>query len=313
MEDPKIRDRTGRAEGLEDRTLRIYALLSRVEFLKSYQGKIMLVAFLGTHLPLLALTLYLLLGTSIGLSAALRLLAVLLVATLVGTALTLYAVRALLAPVSLSSSSLKGYLDERKVPELPTRYTDQAGTLMANVRYVIEHLDSTIRSLESLSGTDHLTGILNRRQAEERLTGEAARMHRSGGALTVGVVDVNDFKQINDTYGHHAGDACLRHVAEVIRRNTRESDWLARWGGDEFVLALHDSSRFAQPEAVLQRIVRDLKESPIKLDRDKELTLSISVGAVRYSGEEDHRELLAKADAAMYEAKRDGRSWVLAV
>jgi diguanylate cyclase (GGDEF)-like protein len=98
----------------------------------------------------------------------------------------------------------------------------------------------------------------------------------------------------------------------VIRRNVREGDWLARWGGDEFIMSLWDASVFATPEAVLGRISRDLKESPVRLPLGEELLLSISVGASRYAGEDDIRELLAKADAAMYEAKRDGRAWVLA-
>jgi diguanylate cyclase (GGDEF)-like protein len=297
----------------ESRDLGFYTLLSKLGFPRSYQGKIMLVAFVGTHVPLLVLTLYLLLDSSIGVWSALRIFALLVVATLVGTALTLYALRALLAPVSLASSSLEEYLDEREVPELPIAYTDQAGTLMANVRYAVETLDSTIRSLEEHSTTDHLTGVLNRRQGQERLLEETARMRRGGGILTVGLVDVDQFKQINDTYGHYAGDVCLRHVAEVIRRNIRESDWLARWGGDEFVLALHDSSMFARTEVALGRIARDLQENPVKLARGKELTLSVSVGAVKYTGEEDPGELLARADRAMYEAKRDGRPWVLAV
>jgi diguanylate cyclase len=71
---------------------------------------------------------------------------------------------------------------------------------------------------------------------------ELTHENRGGSTLTVAVVDVNDFKSINDTYGHQAGDACIRHVASVIGRNIRKSDWLARWGGDEFVLALRDVS-----------------------------------------------------------------------
>jgi diguanylate cyclase (GGDEF)-like protein len=126
------------------------------------------------------------------------------------------------------------------------------------------------------------------------------------------VVDVNNFKSINDTYGHQAGDVCLRHVARVIQSNVREGDWLARWGGDEFIISLWDASVFAAPEAVLGRISRGLKESPMRLPLGEELVLSISVGAQRYADEKDIRELLAKADAAMYEAKREGRAWVLA-
>jgi diguanylate cyclase (GGDEF)-like protein len=239
-------------------------------------------------------------------------LAFLLIATLLGFVAAPIVLRALLAPVRLTSSSLETYLDERRKPELPIGFSDEAGRLMADVQHALDHLDSTIRSLEGLSGTDHLTGLPNRRKGEERLGEDHARAKRGGAVLTVAVVDVNNFKAINDTHGHQAGDVCLRHVARVIRRSVREGDWLARWGGDEFVLSLWDASVFASPEAVLGRINADLRRSPVRLPGGEELVLSISVGAHRYAGEEDIRELLAKADAAMYEAKREGRAWVLA-
>src|SRR5215203_4014828 len=234
----------------------------------------MLVAFLGTHAPLLVLVFYLLLGSSLGLGPALRILALMVVVTLVDTAATLLALRGLLAPISLTSSALKGYIVDRQVPDLPT-------------------------------------GLLNRRQGEKFLAEEAARVRRSAETLTLGVVDINSFKHINDTYGHQAGDTCIHHVADVIRRNIRQGDWLARWGGDEFILVLREANPFAQTEAVLQRIVRDLKDSPLRLPQGEELVLTVTVGASRYSSEEDLRELLAKADEAMYEAKREGRPWIL--
>src|SRR5215203_4577932 len=182
---------------------------------------------------------------------------------------------------------------------------------MADVQHAVDHLDTTIRSLEGLSGTDHLTGLPNRREGEERLAQDLARAKRGGAILTVAVGDIDNFKAINDTHGHQAGDVCLLHVARVIRRNVREGDWLARWGGDEFVLSLWDASVFASPETVLGRINADLRRSRVPLPEGEELVLSISVGAHRYAGEDDIRELLAKADAAMYEAKREGRAWVL--
>ena len=272
----------------------------------------MLVVFAGTYLPLVALVLYLLLVSPGGLGTHLVVLAALLIATLLGFVATLFTLRALLAPLRLASSSLEVYLDERRKPELPIGFSDDAGKLMADVQHALDHLDTTIRSLEGLSGTDYLTGLPNRRGGEERLGEDLARAKRGGAILTVAVVDVNRFKAINDTHGHHAGDVCLRHVARVIRRNVREGDWLARWGGDEFVLSLWDASVFASPEALLRRISRSLKKSPVRLPGGEELVLSISVGAHRYAGEDDIRELLAKADAAMYEAKREGRAWVLA-
>jgi diguanylate cyclase (GGDEF)-like protein len=293
--------------------IKIYALLSRLGFPKSYRGKILLVAFLGMQIPLLAVTIYVVLGSAVDLGAALKMLGLVLATAIVGFAATLWALSGLLVPIRLTSRTVKAYLDDRRTSELPIGFGDEAGQLMADVRYAVEHLDSNIRSLEGLSATDHLTGIYNRRQGEKRLAEEAARIRRSGEVLTVAVVDVNDFKAINDTHGHQVGDACIRHVADVIRRNVRESDWLARWGGDEFVLALHEASPFAPTEAALQRIVADLKNSPVRVQRGGELVLTVSVGAVRYSGEGDPRDLLHKADEAMYEAKREGRPWVLQV
>ena len=299
---------------MKNKDLKTYASLARIGFPKSFSGKIMLVLFAGTHLPLVVLVLYLLLASPGGLGIHLGVLAALLIATLLGFVATISALGALLAPVRLASSSLEAYLDERRKPELPTGFSDEAGRLMADVQHAVDHLDTTIRSLEGLSGTDDLTGLPNRRKGEERLAEYHARAKRggaSGGAiLTVAVVDVNKFKAINDTHGHQAGDICIRHVAEVIRRNVREGDWLARWGGDEFVLALWDASVFASPEAMLRRINRSLKESPVRLPLGEELVLSVSVGAHRYAGEDDLREMLAKADEAMYEAKRERRAWV---
>src|SRR5215211_1389037 len=202
-------------EQLKNKDLKTYASLARIGFPKSFSGKIMLVVFAGTHLPLVVLVLYLLLASPGGLGTHSGVLAALLIATL----LTL---RALLAPVRLASSSLEAYLDDRRKPELPIGFSDEAGRLMADVQHAVDHLDSTILSLEGLSGTDHLTGLPNRRKGEERLAEDHARAKRGGAILTVAVVDVDNFKAINDTHGHQAGDVCIRHVARVIRRSVRE-------------------------------------------------------------------------------------------
>jgi GGDEF domain-containing protein len=215
---------------LEKPGLGTYTLISKWGFPKTYRGKIMLVAFLGTHAPLLGAALYLLLGSSVGLGAALRILAILVAVTLVGTAATLLALGALLAPVRLTSSALKRYLDDRTKPELPMGFSDEVGRLMADVRYAVEHLDSSIRSLEGLSGTDHLTGLPNRREGEARMTADMSRARRGGGQFTLAVVDLDGFKTINDTHGHHAGDICIRHVADVIGRSVRATGWPAGAG-----------------------------------------------------------------------------------
>ena len=297
--------------------LKTYALLARLGFPKSYRGKILLVGFLGTQVPLIVLLVYLLaylfLGAQEGtIRPSPYVLVPMLVAPLAGTLVALRVIGGLLVPMNLVFSSLRGYLHNRRMPELPVGFSDEAGRLMSEVQFAVEDLDATIHSLEILSGTDHLTGLLNRRTGEQRLAEDLARARRCSGELVVAVVDIDGFKSINDSYGHQAGDVCIKQVAEVMRRNTREGDWLARWGGDEFVMVLWDAAMFASAETVLGRLNADLRRSPIRLAQGGELFLSVSVGGCRYSGEEDIRELLSQADAAMYEAKREGRAWVLA-
>lgn len=241
--------------------MRAYALLSQLPYLKSYLGKIMVAAFLGTHIPLVALVVFLLVVTPIDFSSALYILVIVLVATIVAAVSTLYVLYALLAPVSLTSSALRGYLDDNEVPDLPTNFNDRAGRLMADVQYTVGQLDEVIRSLEEQSSRDYLTGVYNRRAGEERLAEDVAWVERGGGSLTLAVLDLDQLKPVNDQYGHQAGDACLKHIADTVRRNIRESDWLARWGGDEFVLVLRDARGKSSAEVMLERIVRDLDKT----------------------------------------------------
>jgi diguanylate cyclase (GGDEF)-like protein len=295
----------------------VYALLSRLPFPRSYLGKIMLSAFLGIHLPLIALVLYVLLAAPIDLRESLSILAIVLVGTLLGTLLTLYVLYALLRPVSLSSKALYDYLDRGLLPSLPTTFTDQAGRLMYNVQYVLEQLDEVIRSLEEASTTDHLTGALNRRAGEQRLASDLARVSRGEGTLSVALLDLDKFKPVNDNYGHKVGDACLRYLAHTCTRNIRKGDWLARWGGDEFVLALWEKNGEERTTAgpvegnpVLERIRKELTENPIGLAQGDVISLTFSAGVCRYTGSEKEAELetddvLALADRALYEAKQE--------
>ncbi len=216
---------------VEEKGLRVYSQMSRLPFPRSYSGKLLLAAFLGIHVPLIALVLYLLaLSPPIGFGTKLGVFTVVLVATLLGTCATLFVLYLLLKPVSMASEALRGYLEDGKMPALPTGFTDRAGKLMADVQHAVEHLDGVIRSLEERSATDYLTGVYTRRAGEEHLAQDLARAERSGSVLTLALIDIDQFKPINDRHGHQAGDACLRHVASVLRRNARKGDWVARWG-----------------------------------------------------------------------------------
>ena len=295
--------------------LRLYEALSRAPFPKSYLGKVFLAAFFGTHVPLLSLVVYLVRDPRVGSRATMRrILVVALFATLGGTAATLWALYALSAPVSLASKALRRYLQQREVPRLPTSYPDRAGRLMADVQYTIERLDGALRSLQELATKDHLTGTLNRRAGEERLAQDVARAQRArgGATLTLAVLDLDQFKPLNDRQGHHAGDTCLKHFAEVLARNVREGDWVARWGGDEFVVAFwHEEGGELFVERVLERVAEDLRQNPAVLPDGKEVRLTFSGGVCRWKAEDGGAELLSKADGALYQAKAKGGDTVV--
>ena len=226
---------------MKNKSLKTYASLARIRFPKSYSGKIMLVVFAGTHLPLVALVLYLLLVSPGGLGTHLGVLAALLIATLLGFVATLFALRALLAPVRLASSSLEAYLHERSKPELPIGFSDEAGKLMAAVQHALDHLDSTIRSLEGISGTDPLTGLPNRIEFRHRFVDMRASALRHGRLLILLLIDLDRFKQVNDRRGHAVGDALLQQAAHRMRAVLRDTDFVARLGGDEFVVLIADA------------------------------------------------------------------------
>ena len=300
---------------MDQDNLRLYRALSRAPYPKSYVGKIFLTAFLGTHVPLLALLVYFVSRRRFGLRSALRILSVTVPATLGGTAMTLWAIHALSAPTALASKALRRYLESGELPELPVIYTDRAGRLMADVQYTVERLDAAMRSLDELASTDHLTGVHNRRAGEGRLAEDIARARRGGGRLELALVDIDRLKSVNDEHGHHAGDACLTRFAEVLGRNVREGDWIARWGGDEFLAVTWHAEGAEEEqglpmERVLGRVAEEVGENPVELPDGNEVLLSFSGGVYRWRPTDEPERLLAKADEALYRAKAAGGATV---
>lgn len=132
-------------------------------------------------------------------------------------------------------------------------------------------------------------------------------MERGGETLTLAALDADRLKEINDRYGHAAGDACLKHLASIIEHNIRKSDWFARWGGDEFVVAFWDAKDIPGSEAVLHRIAEDLQRNPAQLPRGGEESLTASAGIDWHRDGEGARELFERADGALLKVKRQGR------
>ncbi len=144
---------------------------------------------------------------------------------------------------------------------------------------------------------DPLTGLYNRRYAEQRLRSEIARSERRGLSLIVVLVDLNDFKQINDEHGHLAGDHVLKEFAKYLSRSTRGSDLAARWGGDEFILLLLDCA-VDQLSLVLSRL------DGLQIGfQGKVLPITFSVGWKAYEPGDQFDELIEEADRHLYEQK----------
>jgi diguanylate cyclase (GGDEF)-like protein len=214
--------------------------------------------------------------------------------------------------VTLASKALRRYLDSGEIPELPVGYTDRAGRLMADVQYAVERLDAVVQSLGELATKDHLTGAYNRRAAEERLAEDIARAQRGGEKLTLALLDLDELKRINDEHGHHAGDACLIHFAQVLGRNVREGDRIARWGGDEFLVSVwHAQEKGPSAERVLERVAEVLREHPVVLPNGEEALLTFSGGVSWWQPGDDSESLLSKADEALYRAKGEGGNIVV--
>ena len=154
---------------------------------------------------------------------------------------------------------------------------------------------------------DPMTGLFNRRYLEETLPRELHRVGRSGSPLCVAMLDLDHFKNVNDTVGHEAGDSFLRALGRLLRENLRRSDIPCRYGGEEFALVLPDSSL----EDTIQRVeqIRVLVKA-LEVRHGEQIldTVTVSVGvAVASEHGTTARELLGAADAALYAAKQEGR------
>jgi len=164
-------------------------------------------------------------------------------------------------------------------------------------RQLLERADHS-HILRNLAMIDPLTGLYNRRFAEQRLAAEVARSERRGHPLTVLTLDLNNFKDINDTYGHPAGDQVLQEFASRLNKVIRGSDLAVRLGGDEFLVVLPECT-LEQLKLVLHRL------SSFELDwQGQKIAVSFSAGWKDYEMGERPEEMLARADEALYTNKR---------
>ncbi len=175
--------------------------------------------------------------------------------------------------------------------------------------YQMQLLDA-MRRLEEMSVRDALTGIFNRGHIEARLRDEVARSRRHGDPLSVILLDVDDFKRVNDRHGHKAGDTVLREVVRRITGNLRQHDVCGRYGGEEFTVVLPGTD-LPSARVVAERLRRAVACQAVETSAGP-IKLSITLGVAQLDPDTiDHEMLLDRADRALYQGKRAGRDRVM--
>ncbi|PJZ76858.1 putative bifunctional diguanylate cyclase/phosphodiesterase [Leptospira neocaledonica] len=289
--------------------LNFYSYLSRIRILRTYSSKIMLVAFLGTHVPLITLLLFFVLSTVQDVPTALRILGIALVATLAGTAATLLALHRLLAPVMLTSKSLNRYLSEREIPNLPTIFQDEAGSLMADTVTTVRKLDELIHYMANYDG---LSGLPNRDLFLERLTSSLHELSMREEILSFPILslEATHLKQIRSNFGVHMGDLYLRALVQKLETILGPETVLARTGDGEFsFFPLPSSSQILETDSeIWAGKIQNSISSPLSVvDQQISSEIQIGISVFPYDGKSSD-QLLWKSETALSQAKLSGTS-----
>lgn len=205
---------------------------------------------------------------------------------------------------------LEDLMHETRAAQIETLRSRDA---MVSARQEMQEAEARIHALESeldkmseLAREDQLTGSLNRRGLDDVFAREFSRVDHKGTSLCVAMLDLDDFKRLNDTHGHLAGDEALVHLVALIKETLRTMDVVGRFGGEEFLIILPDSTLAAATQTVT-RVQRELTKR-IFMINNEQLLITFSAGvAARHQGEEP-AALIKRADGALYEAKKTGKN-----
>lgn len=186
------------------------------------------------------------------------------------------------------------------------------GLEMSRLRDILQErnrdLQVALERIQQLAITDELTGLYNRRFANEVLDQQKALADRGTYGFVLCLLDLDFFKHVNDAYGHAGGDAVLCQLADILKRIVRDVDFVARLGGEEFLLILSNTNEVGALQA-MERLRETLRTT--QWEGFPQLQMTVSVGISRYSGPEPWQTTLQRGDSAMYEAKGSGRDQVV--
>ena len=192
-----------------------------------------------------------------------------------------------------------------------TFLTTRVQSTREHLRRQKAELAQALEQIRQLATHDDLTGLLNRRAMLDRMQLEQRRSLRSGSPLLIAQLDIDHFKVVNDTHGHAAGDLVLQSFADTVRRNVRDTDVLARWGGEEFVLLLCDTPA-ADAVDLMERLRQAVQAMQVPVPQgDGPITVTVSIGLARHTPADPLAGTLERADQALYAAKAGGRNRVV--
>lgn len=203
--------------------------------------------------------------------------------------------------------------DTKSMQQQVAHSRDELHSMQARVTRAEEEIDTLQKRLAQASEMvrhDALTGTLNRTGLADAYAREIARAERRGSGLCLAVIDIDNFKRLNDTHGHQAGDDALVHLAREVRQTLRPTDTLARFGGEEFVILLPDT-RLEDAYDILVRLQRELTKKYFLAGSEK-LLITFSCGVTPAGPNENQAAAIARADVAMYRAKQAGKNRVVA-
>lgn len=184
------------------------------------------------------------------------------------------------------------------------RWSEDQNVRVAVARDITKH-KQLLEQLQHIAFYDPLTQLPNRALFDDRLQQSLARARREQGMLALCFVDLDKFKEVNDQYGHAAGDLCLKKVAELLLYSVRETDTVARLGGDEFVIVMDAVTEPSAVVSTLQHLLTKLQQPFLFEQHQRQLSASIGIALFPAHGQ-DQTSLLAAADRAMYKAKQAG-------
>jgi diguanylate cyclase (GGDEF)-like protein len=198
------------------------------------------------------------------------------------------------------------------VAYMANRITEQRKQLklaVVDLKKAREEREIMMIKLKKAASTDDLTGLMNRRAINQELQHEFKRIKRYKSELTLLLADVDHFKQINDTFGHDCGDIVLKKISLVLQESIRDTDFAARWGGEEFLIVLPDT-KLSSGKVLAERLLNNIAK--VTMDyQDQPISFTISVGLLQASNEQSIEDAIKIADTYLYSAKKQGRNCIV--